>query len=399
MATEATTSPSDLQPAFVTPRLLRWARNRSQLTVPRLAWRLHVKPEIVSAWEDDQSDKRPSFQQAQKLAQILHVPFGYLFLSNPPSEKPPIPDLRTVANRPSKSLSPDFIEVLNDALRKQDWYREFRKSEGEERLDFIGRYTKNPNEDLIATDITNTIGINADLRHKVANWEEFLTQLIDRCESQNILVLRNSVVKNDNTRLLSVKEFRGFAISDEFAPLIFLNGNDARAAQIFTLVHELAHLWLGASGISNPYPASKVPSPEIEQRCNRIAAQVLVPREAFATQWQYNRPNERIEMKLDRIAKRFRVSCLVILKQAHDTGQMPWNEYVRLYRMYEKRYEKKKTGHPPFYATIGSRSSKRLLQTLLTSVLEGKTPYRDGAALLNVRPNYLRQIVTSQSTH
>ncbi len=396
MATEATAT-SNIPQAFITPRLLRWARNRSGLSVPALAWRLHVEPEVIRAWENDRSQEKPDFLQAQKLAQILHVPFGYLFLSNPPSEKPPIPDLRTVANRPYKSLTPDFIEVLNDALRKQEWYREFRKSEGEEKLAFIGRHAKTANDDLIATDIADTLGINDKLRNKVANWEEFLTELIDRCESQNILVIRNSVVKKDNTRALSVEEFRGFVITDDFAPLIFLNGEDSKAAQIFTLVHELAHLWLGESGISNSYLASKAPSLEIEQRCNRIAAQVLVPREAFNIQWGFGGDSERIERKVGRVCKRFRVSGLVALRRAYDLEKIPWNEYVRLYRLYEKRYAKKGRGGS-FYALIGSRSSKRLMGTLLSSVIEGKITYRDGAALLNVGPTVLRKIIKSRST-
>lgn len=398
MATEEAAATSDLQPAFITPRLLRWARNRAQLSISNLAWRLRLKPETVQAWESTSGEK-PNFQQAHRLAQILHVPFGYLFLSNPPTEKPPIPDLRTVSNRTSISLSPDFIEVLNDALRKQEWYREFRKSEGEDRLTFIGRHAKTSSDETIATDIAETLGINEELRRDIAGWEEFLNKLIDRCESHNILVLRNSVVKNDNTRLLSVEEFRGFAISDDFAPLIFLNGNDAKAAQIFTLVHELAHLWLGESGISNAYLASKTPKPEIELRCNRIAGQVLVPVEPFNIQWGFGGKSERIEKKLARCSKRFCVSNLVILKRAYDLDEIPWDDYVRLYRLYEKRYKKKTDGRPPFYATIANRSSRRLLKTLLTSVLEGKTPYRDGAALLNVRPNYLREIANNQRTN
>lgn len=395
MTTEATVS-TPVQVAFITPRLLRWARNRSGLSITAIAWKLRVEAEELRVWETDGSEKRPSFTQAQKLARILHVPFGYLFLSNPPSEEPPIPDLRTVPNNQRKSLSPDFIEVLNDALRKQEWYREFRKSEGEKKLSFISRYDMKADEDVVATDIARTIGINDELRLEVANWEGFLSRLIDRCESQNILVLRNSVVKHENNRHLSVQEFRGFAITDDLAPLIFLNGSDAKAAQIFTLVHELAHLWLGKSGISNPYLASKSDNLEIEKRCNRIAAQVLVPRDKFHVNWVLNQP---VEKNLASLSKRFRVSSLVILKRAYDLECIPWNEYVRLYRLYERRYSKKSAGGPGFYALIGSRSSKRLLSTLLNSVLEGKTAYREGAEILSVRPAYLREIVSKQSAH
>ena len=394
MANDVAATSDELQ-AYITPRLLRWARLRSRETVPALAWKLRVDTDKIHAWESEKSDEKPSFIQAKKIAKTLHVPFGYLYLSNPPSDELPIPDLRTVATNQRTPLSPSFMEVLNDALRKQDWYREFRKSQGEEKLPFVGRYDMKTNPDVVAADIASTIGIDDALRFEVANWEGFLSQFIDRCERQNILVLRNSVVKNDNRRHLSEKEFRGFAISDAFAPLIFLNGSDARAAQIFTLAHELVHLWIGQSGISNLVLTSKRSNPEIEKYCNAVAAEILVPRDLFNIHWVINKSAEK---NLAPLSKRFRVSNLVILKRAYDFGHISWDVYVRLYRQHERRYANKNDGGPGFYAVIAGRSSKRLMANLLASVMEGKTTYRDGAAILAVNPAYLRKIVSNQNS-
>ncbi|HMM61712.1 MAG TPA: ImmA/IrrE family metallo-endopeptidase, partial [Candidatus Rifleibacterium sp.] len=88
-------------------------------------------------------------------------------------------------------------------------------------------------------------------RGEAANWESFFNILVERSEQAGIIILRSGKVGNNTHRTLDVKEFRGFVIYDELAPFIFINGADAKAAQIFTLVHELAHVWLGASGVSN----------------------------------------------------------------------------------------------------------------------------------------------------
>lgn len=379
--------------AYVTPRVLRWARERSHLSVEETASKIPVRPDQLLSWENDAA--KPTFRQAQKLAHVLHVPFGYLFLSSPPLEKPAIPDLRTVADEQRNSFSPNFLELLNDVLRKQQWYREFHEAESSERLTFIGGHRNATNERVVAADISRTFGIDDHFRLEAANWEDFLTKLIERCESHRILILRSSIVKSDTQRALSVDEFRGFAITDDLAPLIFLNGRDAKAAQIFTLVHELAHLWIGQSGISNPYLGQRSISNnlEIERRCNRIAAEVLVPRETFSVEWQ---ANQRIEINFARLTRRYRVSSLVILRRALDLGKIAWENYIAHFRQQEARYKARESAQEGkggnFYAILGSRNSKQLVRAVVSAALEGRTLYRDAARLLGVKAASLERV-------
>src|SRR5712692_4949193 len=271
--------------AYITPQLLRWARERYGLSTAEAAERLHVSLDLLQEWEGGEA--LPTLRQAQDVASRLNVPLGYLFLSTPPSEDLPIPDLRRVADEPRSAASPELIDLVSDVLLKQEWYRDYQEREEAEPLPFIGKYSLADKPTTVATDIRQSIGLDATLRQEAQSLDGFLRKLIGRVESAGVLVLRSGIVQNNTHRALNVAEFRGFAISDRVAPLVFINGRDAKSAQIFTLGHELAHLWIGSSGISNP-GYLRLPSQHentTELFCNQVAANLLVPAEDFLSRW------------------------------------------------------------------------------------------------------------------
>lgn len=386
------------QQAHITPSLLRWARQRRNLSVEQAAAKVPTAPEDFAAWERSGSESRPTLRQAQKLAHILHVPFGYLFLSTPPIQTLPLPDLRTIADDQRNNFSADFLELLNDVLRKQQWIREFRETETYQRLQFVGKFATRENENAIAIDMTTTLGINDDFRGGAANWEDFLVRLIGNVETSGVLVLRSGIVKNDTHRRLSVDEFRGFAIKDELAPLVFLNANDSRAAQIFTLVHELAHIWIGQSGISNLDLGHRQLSANlnIEKLCNRVAAEVLVPKSSFQREWQ---GDARISANLARLTRLYRVSSLVVLRRALDLDKISWQKFNIHYQEERDKYQRREPSAEKsggnFYATLGSRNSKGLVRAVVSQALEGRLLYRDAARLLSVKVEKIRQVAAA----
>jgi Zn-dependent peptidase ImmA (M78 family)/DNA-binding XRE family transcriptional regulator len=293
--------------AFITPAILRWARARSRLSQEELAKKINTKQQTVALWEA--GDKRPTFRQAQTVANKLKIPFGYLFLSAPPEESIPLPDFRTKRSAEYSSPTVNFIDLLNDALAKQSWYREFLEEDEAEPLSFVAKFALNSDPAHIAADISSVVGINDGLRRNSANWEEFLTAAINNAERLGILVMRSGLVGGNTSRSVSPEEFRGFTVSDHLAPLIFINSGDAKAAQIFTLAHELAHLWTGQTGISNE-DSSDFGGGQVEEICNKVAAETLVPETKFREIWS---STKKSDLQLSEAVHFFRVSSLVVL--------------------------------------------------------------------------------------
>lgn len=376
--------------ALINSEVLRWARERAQLIPEQLAKIADVKLDKLLLWE--QGEARPTFNQAQRLAQTLHVPFGFLFLPRPPKETFPIPDLRTIGSHAPGSLSIDLRDLLFDVLRKQDWYRDYLLDLGAEPLPFIGRYGLYADAMVIAADLTKTLGLTIKDRESAKNWEDFLGLLMDKAEETSIWVMRSGIVASNTHRGLNVQEFRGFAICDNIAPVVFINGKDSKAAQIFTLMHELAHLWIGQSGISDlsleqPAEASHG---RIEKLSNAVAAEVLLPQNAFVDHWKVH---DSLDANAARLASFFRVSTVVVARRAFDLGLIDWVEYFDYYQKQVEiwRQKKKSSGGNP-YRTIPIRNGKRFTDAVLNCVFERRLLLRDAGKLLSVNPSRIDRL-------
>jgi len=272
--------------------------------------------------------------------------------------------------------------VLEDALRKQEWYVDRLQEVGARPLAFVGRFAgqDRPKAEDIANDIGSVLGLSPAIRAAAKTPDEYFSSIADRAESAGVLVMKSGIVRSNTRRPLSVKEFRGFAIVDPLAPLVFVNGRDALVASVFTLVHELAHIWIGQSGVSDlAGPSLK----GIERMCNQVAADMLVPRLEFLRQWESN-PD------IGRIAKVFRVSRLVIGRRALDLGKIDQAAYDALAKASVAASRPSSGGSA--YRTIPTRNGKRLTAALVKSALAGETLLREAASLLSVRPETVMEL-------
>lgn len=378
--------------AYLNHDIVRWARERSGFSTSELAGQLNVPHERMQQWE--RGNEFPSFGIAQDLAKLLKVPFGYLFLSNPPNDDPPIPDLRTTDGG-KRRPSPVFIELLNDVLVKHDWYVDHIKELGARRLAFVGKYSIETPIPQLMSDMKDAIDPQR-LRQSANSWSDYLRLLVQSAEALNILVMRAGVVRGNPNLPLAVTEFRGFAISDKFAPLIFINSRDAQAAQIFTFAHELAHIWIGQTGISDTDPARptnpKTPLAAVESYCNQAAAEFLVPAVEFEATWRRT-PGEPA-VKAERLARIFKVSVPVILRRAYERGEIKRSAFFELLRGHQEKIEEleqKKAAEESessggnFYNTFFARNSQRLTESIISSFKRGTLTSLEASRLLNVR--------------
>lgn len=379
--------------ALITPSVLRWARQRAQLDAERLAKKTSVQPEKVLLWE--QGREQPTFRQAQQLAHALKIPFGYLFLPQPPVEALPIPDLRTVRSQSHKQLSLDLRDLVADVLRKQDWYRDYLLEQGAEKLPFVGRFTLNTSAATIAHDLTETLNLALTDREKATGREDFLNLLGHKAEEAGILVMRSGIVGGNTHRPLNVAEFRGFAVADTIAPVVFINSRDARAAQVFTLAHELAHIWLGESGISNlslSQPQDNSQYQQVERLCNAIAAEFLVPREALLTRWDNQ---ATVDDNAERLSRYFRVSGVVIARRALDLELVDWQTYDAYYQRQAAQWTPTNDNETPggsYYRTLPIRNSRRFTATVVQTALQRGLLLRDAGKLLGITPAKISQL-------
>jgi Zn-dependent peptidase ImmA (M78 family) len=357
----------------VNPGLLSWARERAGLSIAAMSARF---PRL-DAWE--QGESHPTLKQLEGFAKATHAPIGYLFLSEPPVETVPIPDFRTVANRHLGHPSPDLLDTVYICQQRQEWYRDFARSTGMEPLAFVGSAAIADEPELAAVRIREMLGFDVEERRRMATWTDALRHFIEQADGLGVLVMCSGVVLNNNRRRLEADEFRGFAMTDDLAPLVFVNGADTKAAQMFTLAHELAHIWLGQSAVSDA-EAARLPENVVELWCNRVAAELLVPLAVLRA--EYHSAAE-LSDEVSRLARFFKVSTLVILRRIHDAGGMTREELWEAYAEELTRLRDIPKGSGgDFYLTQAARVSKRFARALVASTLEGHTLHRDAFRML-----------------
>ena len=362
----------------IAPRMLRWARERARVGLEDLAVRFKKLPE----WEEGEA--QPTLKQLEAFAKAVHVPIGYLFLPSPPEETLPVPDFRTFDNRAVVQPSPNLLDTLYSCQERQAWYRDFAQITQETPRSFVGSAALTMTPETVASRIRETLGFEIEARRECPTWTEALRLFIQQADHAGVLVMVSGVVLSNNRRKLDPQEFRGFAFADPLAPLVFINGSDTKAGQMFTLAHELAHLWLGASGVSNASVAPLSGFSREEVWCNAVAAELLVPLAALRPLLQRD---ETVEEAMSRLARHFKVSTLVILRRLLDAGWLHRDAFEQAWeheRLRLREIAERAGGGGDFYRTTLSRVSRRFTRALISSTLEGQTLYRDAFRMLGV---------------
>ncbi|MDR3087216.1 MAG: ImmA/IrrE family metallo-endopeptidase [Azoarcus sp.] len=358
--------------------VLRWAAQRARLHEDNLMARFRKWP----LWLNGEA--QPTLRQLEDFARLTHTAIGYFFLPEPPALRLPIPDFRTLRDELLVEPSSNLLDTLYLCQQRQDWYRDYARMHGLTPLVFVESVNTQTTPETVAQTMRATLGLSVEARRQLPTWTDALRQLIAKAEDVGVLVMTSSIVGSNSHRKLDVGEFRGFALADDLAPLVFLNGTDSKAAQIFTLAHELTHLWLGASGVSDTQ-AGQIPEQRTERWCNQVAAELLMPIQDLRATYQ---PDTPIPQEIQRLARVFKVSALVALRRLFDAEFIDQTTLWQLSRVEEERLRTLKDRNSPggdFYRSLGARTSKRFARAVVSSTLEGQTLFLDAFRMLGIR--------------
>lgn len=365
--------------ANINHAMLTWARERSGLSLPEFAAKLKIDEEKLTEWESGL--KQPTFNQAIKFAEQTHIPFGYLFLTKPPVEELPIPDLRTIDGHGVTRPSAELVDLIKIMLQRQEWYREYLASHLAEKNIYVGRVSNIESSEIkfVVQDMRKSLKV---LDHpNRGKWDDYYRDLVYRIESLGILVMRQGNMGHF-TRPLKVDEFRGFALVDDYAPMIFINDADAYGARLFTLIHELCHVWIGQSGISDGNPKTH----RFEEIfCNAVAAEFLVPEKEMLALWRHD--FDDWQENLPPLEAHFHVSTWALARRALTLHFISHEEYTKYVATIKSRY-KESDGGPSYYVTKKSQISQMFSKAVVTEALSGQLLLREASDLLGgIKPN------------
>ncbi len=377
--------------AYITPNILKWARESARMSEENAASKVSISTEKLIEWEN--GDAQPTIRQAQILAKAYKRPFSLLFLPEIPRDFQPLQDFRKNGSKP---LSTSSIFIIREIQQKQTWISDSNKENGEQKLLYVGKYSRNDNPEEIAIDILKTLDITSGFyqsQNPIKEW-------ISKAESKGIFISRTSFI---HSRLkINSKELQGFAIADPYAPFVFINSDDWNAPQLFTLVHELAHIWIAETGISNNVELGIEKNTgynEIELFCNEIAANVLMPR--FLMEYLDKRTFDDSKLVF-KAAKDIGVSSFALIVRALNLNLISLSKYQRLkaeadihFKEYlrkeaEKKAKQKDSENPsgPNYFLLQlNRNSRLFTQAVLDAFRGGYIEPTLASSLLNVQIN------------
>ena len=375
------------QKANINREILKWARKTAKISLEKAASTISktCKPERIKEWESPEGNDLPSIKQVEKLARLYRRPVDVFYLKYIPRDYPPLKDFRI---NKEEGLSTSLIFMMREIQEKQEWLSKFLSDKKEKKLDFVGRYNIKSSPALVAADIRKTLGISS-----VKSDIKPLKHWIEKAESKRIFI---SLSSNFHTRLkLDSDVFKGFVISDKFAPFIFLNADDWDHGQLITLVHELVHIWINVSGISNEAGIGYEHPKGIhllEKFCRDVTELALLPEEEVTSLLQIK--GELTLKIISKTGKRLGVSNDAILIRAGKLGLIENDKVVTLRKeadrvwkdfLFKESQKPKSSGGPNYYIMQLRRSSKAFSNIVMDIYKSGKVNGSIASRLLNVK--------------
>ncbi len=391
----------------VNPEILKWARETAGLTLVEAAAKLGINDargesavDRLSALENGTGE--PSRPLLLKMVQQYRRPLLAFYLAEPPKASERGHDFRTLP--PDHSRRDDALvnALLRDVKARQEMVRALLEAEDEAQpLSFVNSMTVQDGASAMTASLIETLGLNREqFRHGVRGDRTApsgFAYLRQRAEDAGIFVLLVGSLGSHHTAM-DVELFRGFALADPVAPFIAINDQDSEKAWSFTLLHELAHIWLGATGVSGANPSSPV-----EQFCNDVAGQFLLPDAEVERERDLgDLSNDAIMSRIGGIAEQRQVSHSMVAYKLLRLGFISRDQWAQISATFRRhwlrnrdaaREANKGNNGPSYYVVRRHRLGGRLIELSRRMMADGALSPVKAARILSVRPSNVYPLV------
>ena len=362
----------------IQPKVIHWAL--SQTPAEKLGEKLM---DNITKWLD--GTKTPTFHQIEEFSKKSNIPLGYFFLQTPPTEQPDLLEYRTIDSVQLIQPSRDLLDTIHEMENIQEWMKAYRQDLGFDRLVVVGSMSDAEDANHIADRIRQDLELDETWYEKSRSARESFSHIRSQLEKCGVLVMMSGIVGKNTHRRLDVNEFRAFAMCDDWAPLLFINSADSNTAKLFSLLHEVAHIWIGKSDLFNDRQGRTMGVRKSETLCNAVAGELLVPRNVFLARW--NHTGADVQEKISQFAQDFRCGEIVIARKALDYNKIKPEIYHQVVQtsiaIYNRVKTEKEAKGGDYYNTMGSRLDGCFVRALCESISLGRTTYTEAYRLTN----------------
>jgi Zn-dependent peptidase ImmA (M78 family)/transcriptional regulator with XRE-family HTH domain len=388
--------------ALVNPEMLILARKQCGFDLNAAAKKLgNIKSEQLERWE--KGETRPTINQAMKMAEVYHRPLSFFYLTEPPKDfTVAITDYRHISvNNLFSSKSPGFLWEKRQAETRREVMLDLAETDDDGVFEYLNSISLSDDPKTVAMNVREWLGIDWSTQMKWKEYNEALAAWKEAVENLNVLVFHT----NHQGLTFTLEECRGFSISASRFPVIVVNSSDAGGARIFTLMHELVHLLLNASGICDCEEYSYIQTSEqrVETFCNRVAGEILVPEQILLShrivQNHRNNP-EWDDEEIFNLAGDFSTSedvivrrLLILKRTSQEFYEMKHSQYnIRWLEFREKRRQEGRKFGPPHYRMVLRKNGGAFTRQVFSAYNERQITLLDASYYLGVKVRYLRDI-------
>ena len=398
----------------INPAILEWARETAGLDVDEAAERLSfIKPkEGESAAQRllafESGERTPTRNQLLQFASLYRRPLLAFYMKQPPAKGERGDDFRQTAGRVSRRENSLLDALLRDIRARQEMVRSLLEDEEETRdLPFVGSVAVDQEPDAVAASIASTLEFDYQRQElRRGGVDALFKSLRERTESAGVFVLLAGDLGSYHTEL-SADVFRGFTISDKVAPFVVINDKDAQAARSFTLVHELAHIWLDESGVSGaPSPETPRSSQDrIERFCNDVAGEFLLPDAALREHPAEPAAEDRQSAAdvIQALANDWSVSEPMVAYRMNRIGLVETETYRELVEHYAARWQRHRRrqreqyrdseGGPDPHVIKRYKLGNALVDVVRRTLRDNTLTHTKAAKLLGVKPGSVERLL------